>query len=139
MRQTAPLLVKLGKLSTPKEALKSESVHGKANDFFREACAAPRNPTMQSIWRVDPCNWAQKTWGRDRDGLTPPPLFQCRAACVQVVRCLPWVVNNYKLEEITTVPELRNNVAKLFKLHADMRNPAVSSAKLGCCAASTGA
>ena len=45
---------------------------------------------------------------------------------MQVVRCLPWVVNNYKLDEVTTVPQLRSNVAKLFKLHASMQNPAVS-------------
>ena len=44
---------------------------------------------------------------------------------MQVVRCLPWVVNNYKLDEVTTVPELRSNIAKLFKLHASMQNPAV--------------
>ena len=48
-----------------------------------------------------------------------------RYRALQVVRCLPWVVNNYKLDEVTTVPELRSNVAKLFKLHAKMQNPAV--------------
>ena len=46
---------------------------------------------------------------------------------LQVARCLPWVVNNYKLEEITTVQELRRNCAKLFKLNANLRNPGVST------------
>jgi NADH dehydrogenase (ubiquinone) 1 alpha subcomplex subunit 6 len=41
----------------------------------------------------------------------------------EVARCLPWVVNNYKLEEITSVQELRRNCAKLFKLNANLRNP----------------
>ena len=44
----------------------------------------------------------------------------------QVARCLPWVLSNYKLEEITTVQELRSNVAKLFKLHAGVKNPGVT-------------
>lgn len=44
---------------------------------------------------------------------------------MQVARCLPWVVNNYKLEEITSVQELRRNVAKLFKLNSNLRNPGV--------------
>ena len=48
------------------------------------------------------------------------------SSAMQVVRCLPWVVNNYKLDEVTTVPQMRSNVAKLFKLHASMQNPAVS-------------
>lgn len=38
---------------------------------------------------------------------------------------MPWVVNNYNLDELTSVPELRSNVSKLFKLHANMQNPAV--------------
>lgn len=51
----------------------------------------------------------------------------------QVARCLPWVVNNYKLEEITTVQELRRNVAKLFKLNANLRNPGVSTMSTRSC------
>ena len=51
----------------------------------------------------------------------------------QVARCLPWVVNNYKLEEITTVQELRRNCAKLFKLNANLRNPGVSTMSTRSC------
>lgn len=40
----------------------------------------------------------------------------------EVARTLPWVLSNYKLEEITTVRELRGNVARLFKLHSHMKN-----------------
>ena len=45
----------------------------------------------------------------------PPPL--------QVCRCLPWVAKNYRLEELTTVPVLRRNLATLFRKYADVRSP----------------
>lgn len=38
---------------------------------------------------------------------------------------LPWVVRNYKLEELTTVRQLRENVAKLFRKQAHVTNPQV--------------
>lgn len=41
----------------------------------------------------------------------------------EIARTLPWVLSNYKLEEITTVRELRSNIATLFKLHSDLKNP----------------
>jgi len=48
---------------------------------------------------------------------------QARDLFHEVARCLPWVLTNYKLDEITTVKQLRSNVAKLFKQHAHLRNP----------------
>jgi len=39
---------------------------------------------------------------------------------VQVARCLPYVLKTYKLEELTTVSELRRNVAKLFRQYEDV-------------------
>ncbi|PSC67263.1 NADH dehydrogenase [ubiquinone] 1 alpha subcomplex subunit 6 [Micractinium conductrix] len=41
----------------------------------------------------------------------------------EVCRCLPWVLKNYRLEELTTVYELRRNVASLFKKYASVESP----------------
>ena len=54
-----------------------------------------------------------------------------RLHCCQVVRCLPWVVQNYNLDELTSVSQLRSNISKLFKLNANMQNPAVRPCPLG--------
>lgn len=43
----------------------------------------------------------------------------------EVCRCLPWVVQNYKLEELLTVQQLRKNVADAFRQHADVSTPEV--------------
>ena len=51
--------------------------------------------------------------------------FLAVGAALQVARCIPWVLTSYKLEEITTVKELRSNVAKLFKIHEGLRNEGV--------------
>ncbi len=40
------------------------------------------------------------------------------------------MVSNYKLEEITSVQELRGNVSKLFKLHSELKHPGVRAAPL---------
>lgn len=42
----------------------------------------------------------------------------------QVCRCLPWVVDNYRLDELTTVPELRSNLAAMFRKYTDVQVPA---------------
>lgn len=42
-------------------------------------------------------------------------------ACVQVCRCLPTVVKQYKLDELTNVPELRSNIALMFRRHQDVK------------------
>lgn len=39
---------------------------------------------------------------------------------VQVARCLPYILKTYKLEELTTVSELRSNVAKLFRQYENV-------------------
>lgn len=44
---------------------------------------------------------------------------------MQVCRLLPWTVNNYKLNELITVKELRSNVHALFKQNAHVTNPGV--------------
>lgn len=44
---------------------------------------------------------------------------------VEVCRCLPWILNNYKLEELTTVEELRRNVSSLFRKYKDVTTPEV--------------
>ncbi|KAK9868478.1 hypothetical protein WJX84_011878 [Apatococcus fuscideae] len=43
----------------------------------------------------------------------------------EVCRLLPWTVNNYKLNELITVKELRSNVHALFKQNAHVTNPGV--------------
>jgi hypothetical protein len=42
-----------------------------------------------------------------------------------VCRCLPWVLKNYKLEELTSVPELRANVNRLFRRNQEVATPQV--------------
>ena len=38
---------------------------------------------------------------------------------------MPWTIKNYHLEELTTGPELRKNVATLFRQHAGVKSPEV--------------
>lgn len=42
---------------------------------------------------------------------------------MQVARCLPYVVKQYKLEELTSVSELRRNLATMFRQYANVKNP----------------
>jgi hypothetical protein len=44
---------------------------------------------------------------------------------MQVARCMPWVLTTYKLDELTTVAELRRNLNKLFKQNAPVRSAEV--------------
>lgn len=43
----------------------------------------------------------------------------------EIARCVPTVVRQYKLEELTSVPELRSNVAAMFRKHSDVQMPQV--------------
>ncbi|KAL3144116.1 hypothetical protein ABBQ32_003907 [Trebouxia sp. C0010 RCD-2024] len=43
----------------------------------------------------------------------------------EVCRILPWVVSNYKLDELITVRELRRNIAQQFQQHAKVTSPQV--------------
>ena len=54
---------------------------------------------------------------------SPPAatLQPAHAPHVQVCRCLPWVVDNYRLDELTTVPELRRNLAAMFRKYTDVQ------------------
>ena len=45
----------------------------------------------------------------------------------QVCRLLPWTVDNYKLNELITVRELRSNVHALFRQNSQVTNPGVRS------------
>lgn len=47
------------------------------------------------------------------------------AGTCQVCRALPWVRHTYKLEELTTVPELRRVVNQLFRQNADVKDQEV--------------
>ena len=38
---------------------------------------------------------------------------------------LPWVVSNYKLDELSSVQELRRNIALLFRKHSHVTAPGV--------------
>ncbi|KAL4440228.1 hypothetical protein ABPG75_003229 [Micractinium tetrahymenae] len=44
---------------------------------------------------------------------------------VEVCRCLPWVLKNYHLEELTSVEQLRRNVASMFRKYSDVSSPEV--------------
>ena len=52
---------------------------------------------------------------------------------MQVCRILPWTVNNYKLDELITVPELRRNVAQQFQRHSHVTSHQVSLDSWVCC------
>lgn len=43
----------------------------------------------------------------------------------EVARTLPWVLKNYKLEEFTSVPQLRRVVADMFRQHSQVTTPDV--------------
>lgn len=43
----------------------------------------------------------------------------------EVCRVLPWVVSNYKLDELSSVRELRRNIALLFRKHSHVTAPGV--------------
>ncbi len=45
----------------------------------------------------------------------------------QVSRLLPWTMKNYKLDEITTLADLRKNVALLFRQNAHIKDPKVET------------
>ncbi len=51
---------------------------------------------------------------------TPPTVF-----FKEVCRLLPWVVHNYKLDELLTVQQLRKNVAQAFRQNAHVTTPEV--------------
>ena len=42
-----------------------------------------------------------------------------------MARCVPWTVHSYHLEELITTPELRANIAALFRKYADVKTPEV--------------
>lgn len=44
---------------------------------------------------------------------------------LEVCRCLPWVVKNYKLDELITVPQLRRNINDMFRQYSSITNPQV--------------
>ena len=44
---------------------------------------------------------------------------------VQVARCLPFVVKQYNLQELTSVAELRHNLGKLFRKYEGVEKPEV--------------
>ena len=46
-------------------------------------------------------------------------------------RVLPWVVSNYKLDELSSVQELRRNIALLFRKHSHVTAPGVR--RWACC------
>lgn len=46
---------------------------------------------------------------------------------MQVSRLLPWTMKNYNLDEITTLAELRKNVALLFRQNSQVTDPKVTS------------
>lgn len=70
---------------------------------------------------------------RHRFTLPPPRNSQHIYTRPQVCRCLPWVVDNYRLDELTTVPELRRNLAGMFRKYTDVQVGG-RSVLAGCCA-----
>ena len=103
-----------------------EVKHQAAKQFFKEV----RRPPGQS-WDADrrlpslrPPRWEPPPG--------PPPAAAASHCCLpattstsiprpQVCRCLPWAVDNYRLDELTTVPELRRNLAAMFRKYTDVQ------------------
>ncbi len=99
----------------------------KGVEFFREVSWAGRALTgaqAVSEWRKPGAGEVYESHG---SAAAVPNSRKRGLAAVnaQVARCAPWVVQNYKLEELTTVPELRKNIAILFRKHADVSTPEV--------------
>lgn len=97
----------------------AEVKHQAAKEFFKEVRHAGLG------WRA---RWerAQGRWRCAALRRLPPPACllvsssPVVSSSLQVCRCLPWVLKNYRLEELTTVYELRRNVASLFKKYASV-------------------
>lgn len=106
VRVSTSVAAKIGKgLATP--AAPSTTTHGVAKDFFREARFHAQICVYSAL--------LYDSW----------PLINSLVA-VQVCRILPWTVNNYKLDELVTVPELRRNIAQQFQKHSHVTSPQVS-------------
>ena len=43
----------------------------------------------------------------------------------EVARCLPSIVKQYKLDELTSVSELRKSLAQMFRVNEGVKDPAV--------------
>lgn len=43
----------------------------------------------------------------------------------EVCRCLPWIVTQYKLEELTSVSKLRKSLSQMFRQNEDVQQPEV--------------
>lgn len=43
----------------------------------------------------------------------------------QVSRLVPWAIRNYRLEELTTISELRKNLSHLFRKYETVKDPKV--------------
>lgn len=112
LRTSTARLVKLGgggSLSTPAQRSTSTT---KAKDLFHEARSCSNSFLANLLFIADTQASSMEVADRSSTSL-------------QIARTLPWVLSNYKLEEITTVRELRSNVARLFKLHSHMKNEGV--------------
>ena len=41
----------------------------------------------------------------------------------QICRTLPWVIQTYKLEELTTLSDLRHNINQMFRKYSEVKSP----------------
>lgn len=111
-----------------------ELKHQAAKQFFKEVGGAlgNRGGSIAGPWtRARRPGSLHQASARRRSGQRACrlPLLQpsrCNTAArsrphVQVCRCLPWVVDNYRLDELTTVPELRRNLAAMFRKYTDVQ------------------
>lgn len=62
---------------------------------------------------------------RDGETRTPHPHPPLPLPTHKVCRFVPWIVKNYRLDELTTSSELRANVAALFKQRGAIGDPRV--------------
>ncbi|KAK2080296.1 hypothetical protein QBZ16_000149 [Prototheca wickerhamii] len=41
----------------------------------------------------------------------------------EICRTLPWVIQTYKLEELTTLSDLRHNINQMFRQYSEVKSP----------------
>lgn len=106
VRLSVRTLAQIGRLQTPPpEAIMQGDQAFKGRKLFRDV-------------------WMELASSRGR------PALLCSECCVRLQACrmLPWAVNNFKLQEVTTVVDLRRLVNEVFKKNSHLKDPKVIAA-----------
>lgn len=112
VRNIAPALAQIGRLATPAPEALGLGSQDKSRNFFREVslyCQLFEKPPTVALDAIE------HSFNR----------LRLRGDCLQICRILPWVIYNYKLDELITLPGLRRNVGMLIRKNAHVQDPRV--------------